>query len=548
MDSGILTTKNYQDFIIKTESGGQIPFRGAAVAARALPGDKVVWFAEKSVCAMVQRSSHILVGTLELNSKTRYGMTSRGTPMFLFQPYDESYPPFYVASSEKDLTRPQIAVVRFETWELGSAAPRGVLARALLGPAGDLKTEKEGLLLHWSGAKGAARKIWETVLPAAAGMVAVRRHVSIDPPGCRDIDDAISVTQTLTGWEIVITIANVGRVVEANPWLAVAAAARGQTFYDEGRVVAPMLPEELSEGVCSLLEGEERAGISLFVSWNHMAKKTFRFAETVIRVNRNHTYESVMDDPEFRGDILTAFFNCRHDSHEWVEQAMILYNVEFARALSQAGGRGVFRRHSAPDQERLERFGCLGEDLKFLAYNSAEYCSASDPAGSAHWGLGQDLYCHASSPIRRFADLYNQMVFLGVAGAVPPLLEHVSEPIHATQPNFGIPNSSLELLNKQQKAAKAFERDCRFVEFVLGRDGNGVAEMEVFVLPRGGDDTVTGGEGRVEIWIPAWRQIIKQPAAMYEGCRPGEKIMARLYADPTKRSWRRRILLAPVGV
>jgi len=308
----------------------------------------------------------------------------------------------------------------------------------------------------------------------------------------------------------------VGRVVEANPWLLESAARRGQTFYDGGRPVAPMLPVALSEGTCSLLEGEDRAGISLIISWNEeTGARAMRFAETVVRVDRNHTYESVMEDRQFDGSILTAFFGCAHDSHEWVERAMILYNVEFARVL--AGGRGIFRRHSAPDRERLERFGCL-EDLKFLAYSSAEYCAA----GGGHWGLGADLYCHASSPIRRFSDLYNQLVFLGVEAV-----------------------ADLELLNKQQKAAKAFERDCRFVESVIGRNGDPSADLELILLPGTGDESVTGG--RVELWIPAWGQIVKQDASLFKGVVPGQKIRARLHVDPTKRSWRRRMLLVPLA-
>jgi hypothetical protein len=525
MESGILITKDYENFIVKSN----ILFRGAAAAGRALPGDSVVWFAEKGECALTVRIQHIVVGTLELNSKTRYGMTARGTPLFLFQPYDESYPPFYVGSTEKDLTRPQLAVVRFESWEIGSKCPRGVLARALLGPAGELETEKRGLLLHWAGAEGAGQKNFEIVLPASAAACTHQPYtVSIDPPGCRDVDDAISVSRTGVGWEIIITIANVGRVVEANPWLLDHAKRRGQTFYDDGRPVAPMLPVALSEGVCSLLEGKDRLGISLIVSWNvETGERTFRFAEMTVRVDRNHNYESIMGDSQFSGDTLTAFFGCRHDSHEWVERAMILYNVEFARVLN---GEGILRRHSAPDQERLERFSFLGNDLKFLAYSSAEYCLAGG-GDIRHWGLGADSYCHSSSPIRRFADLYNQLVFLK------------SDLLASSQAEVLIP-----VLNKQQKAAKAFERDCRFVEFVLGRTGGWSGDLELILLPRVADDSVTGASSsRVELWVPAWGQIVKQDATHFEGVVPGEKILGRLYADPTKRSWRRRVIIVPAS-
>ncbi len=515
MESGILTSKRYEQFGIK---GTAITWQGACAAGRALPGDKVVWLPEKGAANFIERAEHILVGTLELNSKTRYGMTSRGVPLFLFQPYNEHYPPFYVGSSEKDLTRPQLAVVRFEAWELGSACPRGVLARALLGVAGDPAAEKQALLLHYGGAKARSKlpplalpEYTETTLPAIA------YTVSIDPPGCRDIDDAISLWQGIDCWNVVITIANVAAAVAATPAIFDLALKNGQTFYDCGRAVAPMLPPAVSEDACSLLEGKLRAGISLWIIYDPVRDfvSSMKFCETVVRVDRNHTYESVMSDTRFYGYILSRLFHCGSDSHEWVENAMLLYNMEFAKIISEKGG--ILRRHAAPDKERLEKYSCVGlSDLLFLSYTSAEYChAAADGGGSTeHWGLGKHVYCHASSPIRRFADLYNQMIWRGSAPSP----------------------CDLERLNQQQSASKKFDRDCQLVTHLLENSGGQITAM---ILP-------SSTEKRLELWIPAWKQILKQSrTGAFEGYAEGDTVSVKLHIDPTKRSWKRRVVISP---
>ena len=77
-----------------------------------------------------------IVGTLEFASKYRYGITSRGAPMYLFCPYDEAEPEYIVGSAERDTSRNRIAIV-----EVGPAAPAGQKPRGnlvrFLGPVGE---------------------------------------------------------------------------------------------------------------------------------------------------------------------------------------------------------------------------------------------------------------------------------------------------------------------------------------------------------------------------------------------------------------------------
>ena len=85
MIEGYLSTQNYEQFQIKTDSGEiLLEFEGAGKANKALPGDLVRWSTETGSCVCLKRASHkSIVGVLELNSKTKYGMTSRGAPLYL---------------------------------------------------------------------------------------------------------------------------------------------------------------------------------------------------------------------------------------------------------------------------------------------------------------------------------------------------------------------------------------------------------------------------------------------------------------------------------
>ena len=132
------------------------------------------------------------------------------------------------------------------------------------------------------------------------------------------------------------------------------------------------------------------------------------------------------------------------DSHEWIEQLMLLYNREAAKLL-RASGAGVLRRHAGKFHERNAAYEAAGLPADRLAVAAGEYCLASSE-DTRHCGLGADLYCHASSPIRRWADCVNQLIMMGVQG---------------------VPHD-VDQMNARSKAIKAYERDLIFMNALLG--------------------------------------------------------------------------------
>ena len=115
---------------------------------------------------------------------------------------------------------------------------------------------------------------------------------TIDPPDAKDFDDAISIVwdDQAEEWELGIHIADVAHFVRSGTALDEEARARGNSTYLP-RLVLPMLPEVLSNGVCSLQEGVDRCAKSVFVRIDRRGRvQDARFRATVINSDKRFTY------------------------------------------------------------------------------------------------------------------------------------------------------------------------------------------------------------------------------------------------------------------
>ncbi len=124
--------------------------------------------------------------------------------------------------------------------------------------------------------------------------------ITIDPVDARDFDDAISITRRGATWELGVHIADVAHFVREGGALDTEARERGNSVYLP-RLVIPMLPEVLSNGVCSLQEGEPRLTKSAFITYDRAGRvKKARFANTLIRSTKRLTYEQASEIIEGR--------------------------------------------------------------------------------------------------------------------------------------------------------------------------------------------------------------------------------------------------------
>ena len=501
----MLQTKDYIHF-----QAGDIEFNSPNLAGKALPGD-IVSVEYGQVCKILERAPHMhIVGTLELASKVRYGMTSHGYPIYSFIPFAECYPPFFVGCSQKDISQNVLAIVDFSNWN-DSTCPRGNLCR-VIGPAGSIEAEEEAIAIHASPLRW--KKMEPLINPPELSDRATGLTFHIDPPGCKDIDDAITLNP-LPGYniEVCIHIADVSSWLVANPWLADTASKIGQTLYRDGEVIKPMFPANLSEDTFSLLPGTDRRAWTLSFIWNTVLKcaSAIKWSLEMIRVSQGFTYHSIMKSMMAKEleDICSGLAGRPVvDSHEWVEQLMIFYNCQAALLLKKCG-TGVLRRHSGPDETRFTAYATAGLPAKRLAMSAGEYCSPSE-SSVRHWGLDQDVYCHATSPIRRWSDCINQLAIR---------CEVLGEPASCEEPRV------IRLLNARSKAIKGYERDLLFMRAVLA----------------GNTDTVEGFVAEAgRLWVPAWGRIVKADTGTHT---LGSIVSVKFFCDATKKNWKRRMVV-----
>ena len=442
-----------------------------------------------------------LVGVLEFTSKYRYGLTTRGAPLYLFRPYDEAQPDYIVGSSERDTSRNQIAVVEVPATlqePIVIQKPRANLVR-LLGPVGDFATEREALLQHYCPYKAAVtEEIVDTSddenrrpIDAENGWLTFH----IDPPGCRDIDDAIAYHHETRTWAI--TIADAAAAVPVGSFASCAAKQVGATFYDlEGRVVRSMLPSSISENTASLLPGERRRGLTLFLGPDGKE----HFALSWITVEHSFTYESFMTSS-------VAFdLHISRDPHTWIEELMIRYN-RAAAALLKANGVGLLRVQAEAEVTTAP----TDKELQFLMNEAARYEAVTPGSDQLHATLG--LYCHASSPLRRYADLLNQR-------ALKAIITHKMQLLLTDE-------AKAAYLNERANANRRWSRDLTFLTHVTpGR----IHIIDIVAI------------SATHVWVPLWRRIIR---LRHEDADTSTRKSIRIFCDPTKRNWKQRVLTAP---
>ncbi len=125
----------------------------------------------------------------------------------------------------------------------------------------------------------------------APGRSARPLHHHHRPDDAKDFDDAIEVQRTKSGWSVSVHIADVSHYVKPRTMLDREAVARGNSVYLADRVI-PMLPEALSNGICSLKPGVDRLAFSVFADVTRQgAIRNVRFSKSVIRSAARLTYK-----------------------------------------------------------------------------------------------------------------------------------------------------------------------------------------------------------------------------------------------------------------
>ncbi|GIW73638.1 MAG: ribonuclease R [Phycisphaerales bacterium] len=238
-------------------------------------------------------------------------MQRRGSTWLAMPDGDTTIGPVVIADAESKYVREgDKVVIEITEFPQGSALAEGVITR-VLGEAGKPDVETQAIIAAYDlpenefpepcveQAREATRsfdRAIERFLQEGAGALPDRLDLTdsfittIDPPDAKDYDDAISVRRTDDGWELGVHIADVGHFIPPGSPLDEEARARGNSVYLPRHVI-PMLPEILSNGICSLQEGVPRFAKSVFIHYD-LSGRVVRtgMAQTIIRSAKRMTY------------------------------------------------------------------------------------------------------------------------------------------------------------------------------------------------------------------------------------------------------------------
>lgn len=485
--SSLVVEKKYGYFQIN-----DIKFEGAKNANKCLLFDKVEY--KDSKCILVERADHpILIGVLQTMGP-KYGYTSRKQPIYLCKPFDSLYPPFYVSSKLYDTLKNKLISFKFYQWEEKKEFPQGTIVD-FIGDCGNIIAEKKAVLIHASPYSW-PKTLNTIVAPSFENRMKLKGFTfNIDPDGCKDVDDCITI------WDnsIAISIADVSAWVEANPWMKYAEKI-GTSLYDEGKCVKPMFPRNLSEDLMSLVEKQDRLAYSLIITFTDDSI-SYEFKETIVHIDKSYTYDSVYNDTELNTSAIKNIINRlsgieTDDSHKWIEILMLTYNKKAGDILKQKNS-GILRKQNGVNLERAKLFKEFSEEYMFLCYESAKYCLPED--NTLHSMLNIENYAHASSPIRRYVDIINQFAL--------------------KEKQFTYEN--LERFNIQQKRAKNYERDLVYIDLYENK-----RILDAIVL-----DNKT-------MFVSHLKKIIK----FKNDLKKGDAVKLNYYLNPQGVRWKEKIV------
>src|SRR6266480_2649610 len=393
------------DVFIAAENVGTAMHGDRVVAriSRDTPHDRIKGRREGRVIRILERAHDTIVGTLQQSRNFYYVVPD--DPRFVHDiyvhPEQDQQPGTSANVGDK-------VVVRLEPWESRHVNPEGEIIE-VLGPASAPGIDMLSIIRKYhlpaefpNDVLDQADQISERInARQLEGREDLRKDfiVTIDPDDARDFDDAIQVEKTNSGWRLGVHIADVGAYVEPGSALDREAQGRGNSVYLPDRVI-PMLPERLSNGVCSLNPGVDRLTHSVFIHFDkHGVVKSARFGRSVIRSAHRLTYKqayAILTSPpgDQLGDRLHLAWELaallrrkrfqhgsldldfpevkvwvdkqgrpvrlerveNDESHQLIEEFMLAANEAVARELKNRAVPTIYRVHENPDPEKLAEY------------------------------------------------------------------------------------------------------------------------------------------------------------------------------------------------
>ena len=370
---------------------------------------------EGEVVEVITRAKSQFVGTIKINPKFSFVITDN----------HKIHVDFFIRNSDTNGAEDgQKVLIEFKEWKQGDQNPTAKVIE-IFGFPGLHKTEMNAIMAEYGlpehfpeNVEIEAKKISNKISQDEISKRRDFRNITtftIDPADAKDFDDALSLKKLDNGnWEIGVHIADVTHYLKTKTILDKEAVQRATSVYLVDRCI-PMLPEVLSNFLCSLRPNEEKLCFSaVFELDNESQIQNQWFGKTIINSNRRFTYEEVQtiietENGEYKDEILVldklakilrlerqkngsiffdkaevkfnldkdgnpigVFFKTQKDAHKLIEDFMLLANKKVAEFLTNINNKAnhkqestdntkenpksisVYRVHNVPSDEKIQ--------------------------------------------------------------------------------------------------------------------------------------------------------------------------------------------------
>ncbi len=370
---------------------------------------------EGEVVEVITRAKSQFVGTIKINPKFSFVITDN----------HKIHVDFFIRNSDTNGAEDgQKVLIEFKEWKQGDQNPTAKVIE-IFGFPGLHKTEMNAIMAEYGlpehfpenveiEAKKISNKISQDEIIKRRDFRTITTF-TIDPADAKDFDDALSLKKLDNGnWEIGVHIADVTHYLKTKTILDKEAVQRATSVYLVDRCI-PMLPEVLSNFLCSLRPNEEKLCFSAVFELDHESQiQNQWFGKTIINSNRRFTYEEVQtiietENGEYKDEILVldklakklrlesqkngsiffdkaevkfnldkdgnpigVFFKTQKDAHKLIEDFMLLANKKVAEFLTNINNKAnhkqestdntkenpksisVYRVHNVPSDEKIQ--------------------------------------------------------------------------------------------------------------------------------------------------------------------------------------------------
>ena len=375
---------------------------------KALNGDKVLI----KIVSFKGKSEGKVLKVLERTKKEFTGIVDGNKNVFFFIPDDKSVKTHFFIDKKhlNGAKKGQKVKTKFLSWPKHVKSPQ-VAVTEIIGNPGELNVEMNSILAEFGFPSRFPKRVLNEVELIKEPNYAIeskkrkdfrtKTTFTIDPNDAKDFDDAISIAFLESGnMEIGVHIADVGHYVKPESFLDKEALLRGNSVYLVDRVI-PMLPERLSNELCSLRPHEDKLTFSaVFELDPNCNVLSSWFGKTIIHSDHRFTYEDAQEiieggdgpfkkeitqinklaqkcrkqrlsngalivksnEVRFRldeeGEPIETVLKVSKEAHQLIEEFMLLANREVAKKLAKPEknikkGINVFRIHDNPSEEKL---------------------------------------------------------------------------------------------------------------------------------------------------------------------------------------------------